>query len=89
MDDDMEGKIIQEQGVAAIDYSAKLWDDSAARLAIMREDNLDAAVAKSETELDAFAQAVAEGPPAHAASGTFGAAPAAPAAEDPPAQAVP
>ena len=35
-------------------YSAALWWDSAAILAIMREDNLDAEVAKGETELDCF-----------------------------------
>ena len=53
-DDDREGQLIQEQGVEAIVYSATLWDDKHALLAIMQEDNLDAAIAKSETELDAF-----------------------------------
>ena len=38
-------------------YSPKLWEDSATLLAIMREDNLDAEIAKSETELDAFGHA--------------------------------
>ena len=33
-------------------YSAAMWWDSAAILAIMREDNLDAQVATGETELD-------------------------------------
>ena len=52
--DDVEGKIIQEQGVQAVVYSSALWHDTAALLAIMREDNLNAEVAKRETELDAF-----------------------------------
>ena len=51
---DIEGKMIQSQGGDAIVYSAKLWDHTAAILAIMREDNLDAEIAKRETELDAF-----------------------------------
>ena len=52
--DDKEGKLIQEQGVMAVVYSAAMWNDNAALLAIMREDNLDAKVAKAETELDSF-----------------------------------
>ena len=52
--DDQEGSIIQQQGVNAIVYSEGLWNDIAAITAIMREDNLDAEIAKSETELDAF-----------------------------------
>ena len=35
-------------------YSAELWDDPAALLAIMREDNLDAEINMRETELDAL-----------------------------------
>ena len=54
LDDDCEGKMIQEKGVQAIVYSAELWDDSAAILGLLREDNLNAQLAKSETELDAF-----------------------------------
>ena len=56
-EDDSEGRLIQSQGVLASVYTAKLWDDSAALLAIMREDNLDAEIAKGETELDAFGHA--------------------------------
>ena len=44
-DDDEEGKLIQSQGVIATVYSETLWEDSAALLAIMREDNLDATIA--------------------------------------------
>ena len=53
-EDDLEGGLIQSQGVIATVYSAELWDDPAALLAIMREDNLDAEINKGETELDAF-----------------------------------
>ena len=53
-EDDIEGGLIQSQGVLASVYSAKLWDDPAALLAIMREDNLDAEINMRETELDAF-----------------------------------
>ena len=53
LENDTEGQLIQEQGVNAIVYGEKLWEDTAALLAIMREDNLDAEIAKSETELDA------------------------------------
>lgn len=53
-EDDKEGKLIQEQGVTAVVYSSAMWHDDAAVLAIMREDNLDAQVAKAETELDSF-----------------------------------
>ena len=41
LDSDKEGSMIQSHGVAATVYSAKLWEDSAALLAIMREDNLN------------------------------------------------
>ena len=57
LENDQEGLLIQEQGVTAIVYGEKLWEDTAALLAIMREDNLDALIAKSETELDAFGTA--------------------------------
>ena len=53
-DGEVEGMLIQSHGVVATVYTAKLWEDSAALLAIMREDNLDAEIAKRETELDAF-----------------------------------
>ena len=56
-EDDSEGRLIQSQGVLASVHIAKLWDDSAALLAIMREDNLDDDIAKRETELDAFGHA--------------------------------
>ena len=56
-DDDHEGTWIQFQGVAAIVYSPELWTDSAALLAVMREDNLDADVKKGETELESFGTA--------------------------------
>ena len=41
-EDDVEGRMIQEKGVLAIVYSEALWTDTAALLAVMREDNLDA-----------------------------------------------
>ena len=53
-DDDHEGKLIQSKGVAAIAYSPELWNDTAALLAVMREDNLDADVTKGENELESF-----------------------------------
>ena len=53
-DDDYEGKMIQEKGVQATVYSTELWGDSAAILGLLREDNLNAATAKGENELDAF-----------------------------------
>lgn len=53
-DNDDEGKQIQQCGVNAIVYGPKLWDDPAALMALMREDNLDADVQKEESELDAF-----------------------------------
>ena len=43
-EDDEEGRLIQSQGVQALVYAETLWEDSAALLAIMREDNLDAIV---------------------------------------------
>ena len=43
--------MIQSHGVLATVFGAKLWEDSAALLAIMREDNLDAEIAKGEPEL--------------------------------------
>ena len=54
LDSDIEGGIIQQQGVQALVYSEKLWWDKSALLAMMREDNANAEVAKAETELDAF-----------------------------------
>ena len=39
-DDDDEGHLIQTLGVKAIVYTAKLWDDEPALLAIMRERHL-------------------------------------------------
>ena len=54
LDTDDEGRLIQSRGVLAQVYTADLWDDTAATLAIMREGNLDAEVQKRETELDAF-----------------------------------
>ena len=53
-EDDLEGGLIQSHGVIATVYSAELWDDPAALLALMREDNLDAEISKRETELDSF-----------------------------------
>ena len=37
---DIEGKLIQEQGVQAIVYSSSLWEDKTALLALMQEDNM-------------------------------------------------
>ena len=54
LEGDSEGLLIHEQEVDCIVYSGKLWEDTAALMAIMREDNLDAEVAKEEGELDAF-----------------------------------
>ena len=48
--EDDEGRMIQLHGVAARVYSTKLWEDSAAILAIMREDNLDSLITKKETQ---------------------------------------
>ena len=53
-DDDAEGLLIQEHGVQAVVYSTKLWNDPAALLALMRENNGYSTIANSETELDAF-----------------------------------
>ena len=55
-EDDEEGRMIQLHGVRARVYSSKLWEDSAAILAIMREYNLDSSITTKETELvhDAF-----------------------------------
>ena len=52
--DDLEGRLIQDQGVSADVYSAALWSDDAALLALMREDNLNSKVNRGETELNAF-----------------------------------
>ena len=41
----------QLHGVQARVYSTKLWEDSAAVLAIMREYNLDSSITTKETEL--------------------------------------
>ena len=51
---DAEGHMIQGQGVHALIYGAKLWGDKPALMALMREHNANADVAKPETELDAF-----------------------------------
>ena len=53
-DDDAEGLLIQEHGVQAVVYSTKLWNDPAALLALMRENNGYSTIANSKTELDAF-----------------------------------
>ena len=53
-DDDAEGRLIHEVGVDAIVYGVELWADIPALLGLMREDNLDADIQRSETELDAF-----------------------------------
>ena len=45
-DDDKEGQMIQSHGVTVVVYSADLWYDTPALLAIMREDNFDAQVSK-------------------------------------------
>ena len=37
---DEEGRIIQESGVTALVYSAELWGDPAALLALLREDDI-------------------------------------------------
>ena len=50
--DDEEGRLIQQHGVLATVYSAAMWSDKAAILAIMRKDNLDAEIAEGETDLD-------------------------------------
>ena len=47
-----EGHAIQKMGVVATVYSKELWNDRAALLAIMREDKLNATIAKHETELN-------------------------------------
>ena len=57
MEADREGALIESSGVMATVYGEGLWHDHAALMAIMREDNLDAEIAKSETELDAFGTA--------------------------------
>ena len=49
--EDDEGRMIQLHGVQARVYSTKLWEDSAAILAIMREYNLDSSITTKETEL--------------------------------------
>ena len=41
-------------GVVATVYSKELWNDKAALFAIMREDNLNASIARAETELNYF-----------------------------------
>ena len=38
---DCEGRLIQSQGVVATVYSAKLWEDNDALLALMHESNYD------------------------------------------------
>ena len=47
-DKDDEGQAIQKVGVVAIVYSKELWKDRAALLAIMREDSLNATIAKGD-----------------------------------------
>ena len=51
---DEEGIAIQKMGVRVTVYSKELWNDKAALLAIMREDNLNASIARAETELNCF-----------------------------------
>ena len=51
-EDDEEGIAIQKMGVRVTVYSKELWNDKAALLAIMREDNLNASIARGETELN-------------------------------------
>ena len=53
-EDDEEGHAIQKMGVVVTVYSKELWNDKAALLAIMREDNLNASIARAETELNCF-----------------------------------
>ena len=43
-EDDLKGKMIQEQGVEALVYSEELWKDTPAVFAVMREDNLDTCI---------------------------------------------
>ena len=38
---DVEGRMIQREGVQALIYSAKLWHDKVALAAVMREGNAD------------------------------------------------
>ena len=47
---DEEGKLIQSSGVVAVVYTAKLWEDTPALLALMREGNLDAATYYKERD---------------------------------------
>ena len=54
LEGDAEGVLIKSQGVTATVYGPELWDDQAAVLALMREDNQNAEVQKAEGELDAF-----------------------------------
>ena len=51
LEDDDEGRMIQLHGVRARVYSSKLWEDSAAILAIMQEDSLDCLITRKETDL--------------------------------------
>ena len=52
MDNDEEGKMIQEVGVDAVVYGPELWDDRPALLQLMREDNLEAEVMRIERVRD-------------------------------------
>ena len=52
MDDDEEGRMIQEVGVDAVVYGPELWDDRPALLGLMREDNLEAEVMRIERVRD-------------------------------------
>ena len=51
---DVEGNIIQEEGVDAILYGEDLWYDTAAMVALMHEDYANLDIARPETEIDAF-----------------------------------
>ena len=49
-DSDCEGRLIQSHGVVAFVYSAELWEDSAAMIAMLREGNLDIHAISPDTE---------------------------------------
>ena len=57
-EDDVEGKLIQANGVEAIVYEERLWWDKKTQLALMRMGNLNDAeladIQTGETELDGF-----------------------------------
>ena len=51
---DVEGNIIQEEGVDAILYGEDLWYDTAAMVALTAENYANLDIARPETEIDAF-----------------------------------